>query len=109
MLEFLFILKPQNSRRWAWWWGHGDLTFGCVDEVRGDVSAVELQPLNDLKLIIKGFAILDSDDSLAAHFLHGVGDDGADLHVSISRDGGHLADRTESIENISHHQKVILI
>lgn len=108
MLEFLFILKPQNSRRWAWWWGHGDLTFGCVDEVRGDVSTVELQPLNDLKLIIKGFAILDSDDSLAAHFLHGVGDDGADLHVSISRDGGHLADRTQSIEKFNITKDVLI-
>jgi len=27
---------------------------------------------------------LDSDDSLAADFLHGVGNDGADLHVSVS-------------------------
>lgn len=34
------------------------LTFGSVDEVRGDVTTVKLHTLNDLQLIVQGLPIL---------------------------------------------------
>lgn len=100
------------TNRWSYSACVSSLTFGSVDEVRGDVAAVELQTLNDLQLIVQSLPILrcktctdyvtshnptyksytctfhsetnlDSNDSLAANFLHGIGYDGTDLHVSI--------------------------
>lgn len=38
--------------------GTSTLTFGSVDEVRGDVTAVKLHALNDLQLIVQSLPIL---------------------------------------------------
>lgn len=38
--------------------GGGNLTFSCVDEVGRDVPAIKLQALDDLQLIVQGFAVL---------------------------------------------------
>ncbi len=40
------------------------LTFGGIDEVGGDVTAVELHTLNDLQLIVQSLPILRCEDVL---------------------------------------------
>ena len=49
-------------------------TLGGVDEVGRDVAAVELHALDDLHLVVQRLAVLDGDDALLPHLLHGVGD-----------------------------------
>ena len=65
---------------------------GVGDEVRGDVTAVELHSFGDLKLVLDGLALLDGDDTLLADLLHGVGEELANVCVAVGGDGGDLRD-----------------
>ena len=58
------------------------LTFIGVDEVRGDEPPVELCTLDGLQFVVEGLSVLDGDDSVLAHCLHGGGDERANLTVT---------------------------
>ena len=65
-----------------------------VHEVRRQIAAVELHPLNDVHLRVGGLAFLDGDDSiLGPDLLHRLGQLLTDLPVVVGGDGGHLGDR----------------
>src|SRR3990172_8410797 len=61
------------------------------DEVGGDVAAVYLHPLDELRLQADALPLLDGDDAVLADLLHDIGDDIADLLV-VAGDGGDLGD-----------------
>ena len=52
--------------------------FGVGDEVGADVAAVELHTLDDLDGGVDALGVLDGDDAVLGHFLHGLGDDVTD-------------------------------
>ena len=66
------------------------LGFDVGDEVRGDEAAVEAHAFGDLDGVFNRLSFLYGDDTLFADFLHGVGDEGSDVGVSIRGDGGDL-------------------
>ncbi|TLD33253.1 hypothetical protein PspLS_00817 [Pyricularia sp. CBS 133598] len=66
------------------------LGLGVGDEVGRHEAAVEPHTLGNLKLVNKGLALLDGDDTLLADLLHSVGDHLADVNVAVGRDGGDL-------------------
>ena len=61
------------------------------DQVRGDVAAVELHPLDHLHGGLDAVRRLDGDDTLLAHLGERVGEHLADLRV-VGADGGDAAD-----------------
>ena len=65
---------------------------GVGDEVGGDVTAVKLHPFDELESGLQGFGLFHGDDAVFADFVHGVGDDLADLHVVVGGDGTDLGD-----------------
>src|SRR5206468_726005 len=65
------------------------LLLGVVDEVGRQIAAVELHALDYLELGLEAFAVLHRDHAFLADFVHGIGDDLADLAVRI---GGNCAD-----------------
>src|SRR3954452_1286413 len=65
---------------------------GVGDEVGRDVAAVELHALDDVELGLERLGFLDGDDTLVADLLHGVGEELADLRVTVGRDGADLGD-----------------
>ncbi len=64
---------------------------GVRHEVGRDVALVELHALDILRLEVGALALLDGDDAVAAHALHDLGDQVADLRVG-GGDGGDLRD-----------------
>ncbi|GJE53498.1 hypothetical protein GOFOIKOB_6579 [Methylobacterium tardum] len=70
----------------------GDHLLRVRDEVRGEVAAVELHALDDVELGLGRLGLLDRDDALVAHLLHGVGDHLADLLVAVGGDRADLGD-----------------
>ena len=62
------------------------------DEVGRDVAAVELHAFHHLELGLERFRLLDGDDALIADFLHGVGDEPADLGIAVGRNRSDLGD-----------------
>ena len=63
---------------------------GVRDEVRAEIAAVELHPLDPLDLGLQGLAFLDRDHAVLADLLGGLGDHLADFGVEVRRDGGNL-------------------
>lgn len=63
---------------------------GVGDEVRGDVTAVESHTLGNLELVLQGLALLDGDDTLLANLLHGIGNQLANVVVTVGTDSGDL-------------------
>src|SRR6516225_9039498 len=62
------------------------------DEIRAQIAAVELHPLDDIELGCERLRLLDGDDTLVANLLHGLGEHPADLGVAIGRNGADLRD-----------------
>lgn len=62
------------------------------DEVGGDETAVEAHTLGNLELVEHGLALLDSDDTLLADLLHGIGNHGTDVLIAVGGDGSDLGD-----------------
>ena len=65
---------------------------GIGDEVGGDVAAVELHAFDHLELGLQRLRLLDRDHALVADFLHGLGEEAADLGIAVGRDGPDLGD-----------------
>ena len=63
---------------------------GIGDEVRGEVAAVELHSFDHFERRFHRLRFFNGDDAVLAHFLHGFGDDAADLLVVIGADRADL-------------------
>ena len=70
---------------------HGLHAVGVRDHVRRDVALVELHALDGVDVDAEGLRLLDGDDAVLAHDVHGLGDLVADLVVS-GRDGADVGD-----------------
>ena len=73
---------------------NGFQALGVGDEVGAEIAAVELHAVNGLQTGVHGLRLFDGDDAVLANYLHGVGNNVADLLVAIGRDGAHLGNRT---------------
>src|SRR5207344_3454677 len=62
------------------------------DEMRGDVTAIELDAGDDVELGLERRALLDGDVPGGADLLHRFGDVAADLGVAVGRYGADLRD-----------------
>src|SRR5579883_1636499 len=62
------------------------------DEVQRDIAAVELHAFDHLELGLERLRLFDRDHALVAYFLHGLGEEAADLGVTVRRDGADLRD-----------------
>ena len=63
---------------------------GVGDEVRGEISAIELHALDDLERGLGRLGFLDRDDAVAADLFHGIGDQLADGGIVMRGDGRDL-------------------
>src|SRR5690606_41592484 len=70
----------------------GGLRLLVVDEVRRQVTAVELHALDHVQLVVQARAFLDGDHAFLADLLHGLGNDVADGLVGVGGDGADLGD-----------------
>ena len=65
---------------------------GVGDEVRREVSTIELHALDDLERRLERLAFFNRDDAVLAHLLHRFRDDAPDRLVAVGRDGADLRD-----------------
>ena len=77
------------------------------DEVRGDIALIELHALDGVDGDIESLGILDGNDAVLAHDIHGVGDLVADLGVTSGdgADGSNLLlglDRLGEVLHLGH-------
>jgi hypothetical protein len=70
----------------------GDLLVRVVDEVRGDVAAVELHALDEVELVLEALAVFHGDDAFLADLVHRFGDRLADLRIRVGGDRADLGD-----------------
>src|SRR5690606_2876179 len=83
------FLLDQEDQRVVEINGHGVLV---VDEVGGEVAAVELHTFHNGKLVLQAVAVFHGNDAFLAHFVHRFGDDGADAFVAVGGNGADLGD-----------------
>lgn len=76
------------------------LVLGVGDEVRGDEASVESHTLGNLNLVVNGSTFLDGDDTLLADLLHGLGNDGTDVGITVGGDGGNLGNLLRSGDDL---------
>ncbi len=65
---------------------------GVGDEVRTQVSPIELHPLDDFDVRLQALALFDGDHAVLADLLEGFGHDAADLGIVVGGDRGHGLD-----------------
>ena len=63
-----------------------------VDEVGGEVAAVELHALNHFELVVETRAFLNGDHAFLTHLLHGLSDEGTDGVIGVGGDRADLGD-----------------
>ncbi len=61
-------------------------------EVRREVAAIELHPLDHVERGLHAPRLFDGDDAVLADLLHRVGDQLADLGIVVRADGGDIGD-----------------
>src|SRR5579863_381335 len=71
----------------------GGLVLLIVDEVRGEVAAVELHALDHFQLVRKALAFLHRNHAFLADLLHRLGNGLADRIVGVRRDRAYLGNR----------------
>src|SRR5690606_7618638 len=64
-----------------------------VDEVRRQVTTVELHALDDVEFVVEAGTFLDGDHAFLADLVHRFGDQLADRLVAVGRDRADLGDR----------------
>ena len=69
------------------------LTLLVIDEVGGQIAAIELHAFDDIQLVVQRGAFLDGNDALLADLLHRLGDNLADRVIRVGGDGTDLGDR----------------
>src|SRR6185312_6871242 len=70
----------------------GDHLVGVGNEVRREISAIELHAFDDFEFGLHAFAFFDRDDALVPYLLHGFGDLGTYFGIAIRGDGADLGD-----------------
>src|SRR5271163_3550668 len=70
----------------------GDHLLGVGDEIRREITAVELHAFDDVQFGLGGLRLLDRKYALVADLLHRFGDHLADRLVAVRRNGADLAD-----------------
>ena len=83
-----FFVKQQNKRAVQF----GQLFFRVVNEIGGEVAAVELHAFYHFHFVFQRFAVFHGDHTFFAHFVHGLGDDVADGFVGVGGNRSHLGD-----------------
>src|SRR5687768_2842714 len=71
---------------------HGDLLLRVVDEVRREITAIELHALDQVELVLQRLAVLDGNHAFLADLVHRVGDDLADVGIGVGRNRSDLRD-----------------
>ena len=66
--------------------------FRLVDEVWGQVTAVELHTFNHVQLVLQAGAFFNGDNAFFAHFLHRFRDQFTHGFVGVGGDGAYLSD-----------------
>jgi hypothetical protein len=64
-----------------------------VDEIRREITAIELHALDDVELVLERRAFLNRDNAFLADFFHRIGNDAADRFIGIGRDRADLGNR----------------
>ena len=83
-----FLFAKQNVRI-----VHRDSLFFCiVDEVRRQITTVELHTFDDIQFVIQGFAVFNGNDAFLADFFHSFGDTFTDGVVAVGGNGTDLCD-----------------
>src|SRR5579863_692581 len=65
---------------------------GIADEVRRQITAIELHALDGLQLGVHGLGFFDRNDTVLAHLFHRFRNGVADLGVAVGRNGADLGD-----------------
>src|SRR5476649_1790317 len=65
---------------------------GVGDEVGRDVAAIELHALDDVEFGLEALGLFNRDHAFVADFLHGLGQEVADLAIAVGGDGANLRD-----------------
>ncbi|MCY1520513.1 hypothetical protein D9M68_552930 [compost metagenome] len=65
---------------------------GVGDEIRREITAIELHAFDDFQLRHRGLGFLDGDHSFVADLFHRFCEEAANLGVAIGRDGANLGD-----------------
>ena len=89
-----FFVEQQNKRIVQ----SSDLFFSVVDEVRGQVAAVELHTFNHVQLVFQRFAVFNGNHAFFADFFHRFGNNRADLFVRV---GGNRADLGDFFRSVA--------
>ena len=63
-----------------------DLRIGIGDEVRGEIAAVELHPLDDVDGRLRLLPLLDGDHAVLANLQKRLGEDAADRRIVVASD-----------------------
>jgi hypothetical protein len=88
----------------------GHHLLGIGDEVRREITAVELHALDDLDFGVERLGLFDRDHAFVADLLHGLGDHLADLGVAVGRERADLrhlggrADFFRALLDVLHHR-----
>ncbi|RMQ94102.1 hypothetical protein ALP94_03130 [Pseudomonas savastanoi pv. glycinea] len=83
------FLVDQQEQRAVQLGNHG---VWLVDEVRGQVTAVELHAFNNRQFVFQARAFFNGDNAVFGHFFHGFGNDVADGIVGVRGDSTYLSD-----------------
>ena len=69
------------------------LALGGIDEIRRQVTPIELHAFNNIQLILKARTFFDRNHAFLADLAHRVGNDLADRLIRIGRDRANLGNR----------------
>src|SRR5690554_259216 len=73
-----------------------------VDEVRAQVTAVELHTFDYVQLVFQATAFFNSNNAFFTYTLHGVGNDAANCLVAVGRDSTNLGDVAAVVARSRH-------
>ena len=75
---------------------------GVGDKVGTQVALVELHAFHEFDFSVEAFAFFHSDDAVLAHFVHGFGNDFADLGILVGGTGADLGDFLGVTHGLTH-------
>lgn len=83
------------------------LSFRIGHEVRADISTVEFHALDELNLVVQGFAVAHGDGAMLTDALHEFSDQFSDLLVTVGRDGGNILDHLLGLNRLGTSLEVL--
>ena len=84
--------------------GHGR---GVGDEVGAQVALVELHAFHEFHFGFEALAFFHGDDAVLAHFVHGFGNDLADLGILVGGTGADLGDLLGVTHGLAHFGELV--